>query len=67
MDASKRRVIRFLQKEIRTYTALAFYVANKKYLTDLEVEDVYNYIGSTIQKNKVSPDEHVCTIGRWRR
>jgi hypothetical protein len=29
MDASKRRVIRFLEKEIRTYMALALFLSKK--------------------------------------
>ena len=41
--------------------------APQRQLTNFEVKDVHNYIGFAIQENNVSPNQHVCAIGRWRR
>jgi hypothetical protein len=36
-------------------------------LPNLKMKDVHNYIGSAIQQNNVSANQHMRAIGRWRR
>jgi hypothetical protein len=60
------RMIPHRAEKSSTCTAISF-VAAQKQLTDFKMEDVHNYVGSAIQQNNVSADEHVRAIGRWWR
>ena len=53
MDASKRRVIRFLEKEIRTYTALALFFSKKGIKARVRVEGKEILISPTYYKERM--------------
>lgn len=53
MDASKRRVIRFLEKEIRTYMALALFLSKKGIKERVRVEGKEILISPTFYKERM--------------
>ena len=53
MDASKRRVIRFLEKEIRTYMALALFLSKKGIKELVRVEGKEILISPTFYKERM--------------
>ena len=53
MDASKRRVILFLEKEIRTYTALALFLSKKGIKGRVRVEGKEILVSPTYYKERM--------------
>ena len=53
MDASERRVIRFLEKEIKTYTALALFFSKKGIKVRVRVEGKEILVSPTHYKERM--------------
>jgi hypothetical protein len=53
MDESKRRVVRFLEKEIKTYMALALFLSKKGIKGHVRVGEKKVLIGPTFYKERV--------------
>ena len=53
MDASERRVIRFLEKEIKTYTALALFFSKKGFKVRVRVEGKEILVSPTYYKERM--------------
>ena len=53
MDASKRRVIRFLEKEIKTYMALALFLSKKGIKERVRVKGKEILISPTYYKERM--------------
>jgi hypothetical protein len=53
MDASERRVIRFLEKEIKTYTALALFFSKKGIKARVRVEGKEILVSPTYYKERM--------------
>ena len=59
MDKSKRRAIQFLEKEIKTYTALALYFSKKGIKESVEVEGEEILIGPTFYKVRMKEAKRI--------
>lgn len=59
MDESKRRAIQFLEKEIKTYTALALYFSKKGIKESVEVEGEEILIGPTFYKVRMKEAKRI--------
>lgn len=53
MDASRRRVTQFLEKEIKTYTALALFLSKKGIKERVQVGDKEILISPTYYKERM--------------
>jgi hypothetical protein len=53
MDESRQRVVRFLEKEIKTYGALALFLAKKDIKENFRVGDKQVYLSPTYYKERV--------------
>jgi hypothetical protein len=53
MDESRQRVVRFLEKEINTYGALALFLAKKNIKENVRVGDKRVYLSPTYYKERV--------------
>jgi hypothetical protein len=59
MDESKQRAIQFLEKEIKTYTALALYFSKKGIKESVEVEGEEILIGPTFYKVRMKEAKRI--------
>jgi hypothetical protein len=59
MDESKRRAIQFLEKEIKTYTALALYFSKKGIKESVKVEGEEILIGPTFYKVRMKEAKRI--------
>ena len=53
MDESRQRVVQFLEKEIKTYGALALFLAKKDIKEKFRVGDKRAYLSPTYYKERV--------------
>lgn len=53
MDESKRRVVKFLEKEIKTYAALSLFLSKKGVKEHLQVEKKKTLISPSYYKERV--------------
>jgi hypothetical protein len=53
MDRSKRRVVKFLEKEIKTYTALSLFLSKKGIKEHLRVGEKKVLISPTFYKERI--------------
>jgi len=53
MDESKRRVVKFLEKEIKTYTALSLFLSKKGIKERVRVGEKKVLIGPTFYKERM--------------
>lgn len=53
MDESKRRAVRFLEKEIKTYKALALFLSKEEIKKHLRVNDKEGLIRPTYYKERI--------------
>ena len=53
MDDSRQRVVQFLEKEIKTYGALALFLAKKGIKEHVRVEDERVFLNPTYYKDRV--------------
>jgi hypothetical protein len=53
MDESKRRVVKFLEKEIKTYTALSLFLSKKGFKEQLRVGEKKVLISPSFYKERV--------------
>jgi hypothetical protein len=53
MDDSRQRVVQFLEKEIKTYGALALFLAKKGIKEHARVEDERVFLNPTYYKDRV--------------
>jgi hypothetical protein len=53
MDESKRRAVRFLEKEIKTYKALALFLSKEEIKKHLRVTDREGLIHPTYYKERI--------------
>jgi hypothetical protein len=59
MDESKRRAIQFLEKEIKTYTALALYFSKKGIKESVKVEGEEILMGTTFYKARMKEAKRI--------
>jgi hypothetical protein len=53
MDESKRRLVKFLEKEIKTYTALSLFLSKKGIKERMRVEHKEVFISPSFYKERV--------------
>ena len=53
MDESKQRVVKFIEKEIKTYQALSLFLAKKDTRGHVRVADKKTLIGSSFYKDRM--------------
>jgi hypothetical protein len=61
MDESKRRVMRFLEKEIKTYTALASFLSNEGIKECLRLGDTGIVVRPSVLQGENERGEETCT------
>lgn len=59
MDESKQRAIQFLEKEIKTYTALALFFSKKGIKESVKVEGEEIFIGPTFYKVRMKEAKRI--------